>query len=180
MMYPVPSDSRIAKRYSQTYPSLAFRVDIGTPVQAVRSGTVLQVFRQRSGFGEAVVIDHGSGIQTSYYHLQQNTAQVLSGGRVKAGQTIGLSGETGSASYPQLRFSVTVNGRFINPERMLKVLSRNQENLEYQMHTVAAGETLTAISKKHGTTVPALKKLNGLAKAGDISPGQEIKIRKQT
>jgi len=179
MKSPVKPNSRIAKRYSQSYPSLAFRTNIGEPVYAVRAGSVLQTFEQVGGFGTGIVLDHGNGIQTSYYHLQEGTIQVLRGEKVVEGQQIGLTGDSGDASYPQLRFSVTVSGRFINPERMLEVLSRKSVDQEYQIHIVADNETLTAISKIYGTTLASLKKLNGLAKASDIEPGQEIKIRKQ-
>lgn len=180
MMYPVPSKSKIAKRYSQSYPSLCFRVSSGTQVYAVSGGTVLQVFKQAKGFGNAIVIDHGSGIQSSYYNLKEDSLQVMKGESVVEGQIIAYSGDTGDASYPQLRFSVTVNGRFINPERMLEVVGRKAVDHEYRVHIVADNETLTAISKVYGTTVPTLKKLNGIAKASDIEPGQEIKIRKQS
>lgn len=95
--------------------ALDFDVPMGTTVVAARDGIVVDVSEgSNSGCGDAscasqgnyVRIDHGDGTYAVYYHLQQNGALVDVGDRVCAGQSIGLSGNTGWSTGPHLHFQV--------------------------------------------------------------------------
>lgn len=94
--------------------SYDFLMDIGTEVLAARGGRVVFVeerFEDRnriSGKENVIVIDHGDGTFSRYYHLTHNGSKVGTGDRVKAGQVIGLSGDTGASAGPHLHFDVTV------------------------------------------------------------------------
>ena len=82
------------------------------PVEAANDGVV--VLAGFLGiFGNAVVIDHGCGLQTLYGHLSQ--IGVKAGDAVKRGQIIGRSGETGLAGGDHLHFSVLLDGIPVNP-----------------------------------------------------------------
>jgi murein DD-endopeptidase MepM/ murein hydrolase activator NlpD len=82
------------------------------PVPAANDGVV--VFAQFFGiYGNAVLIDHGCGLQTLYGHL--SSIAVEPGEHVTRGQTIGHSGETGLAGGDHLHFSVLVDGVFVDP-----------------------------------------------------------------
>ena len=84
----------------------------GTPVKAANSGVVL--FADRLNIrGNAVIIDHGLGVRSHYYHLRK--ILVKQGDRVKKGQTIGLVGSTGRASGPHLHWGMEVDGIFVDP-----------------------------------------------------------------
>lgn len=82
------------------------------PVLAANDGVV--VMAQFFGiFGNAVVIDHGAGIQTLYGHMSQ--LEVKPGEAVKRGQEIGRSGATGLAGGDHLHFTVLLDGIPVNP-----------------------------------------------------------------
>ncbi|MCD6505162.1 M23 family metallopeptidase [Candidatus Poribacteria bacterium] len=84
----------------------------GTPVKSANSGVVL--FADRLNIrGNAVIIDHGLGVRSHYYHLRK--ILVKQGDRVKKGQTIGLVGSTGRASGPHLHWGMEVDGTFVDP-----------------------------------------------------------------
>lgn len=82
------------------------------PVLAANDGQV--VMAEYFGiFGNAVVIDHGCGLQTLYGHLSR--LEVKPGDRVKRGQEIGRSGSTGLAGGDHLHFTVLVDGLPVSP-----------------------------------------------------------------
>ena len=88
------------------------RVPIGTPVRATAAGKVAYVGWMR-GFGQLVILDHGSGHHTLSAHLSKT--QVSQGQRVDKGQILGASGDTGSLSGAKLYFELRDEGRPINP-----------------------------------------------------------------
>ncbi len=85
---------------------------LGTPVHAAGNGIVSYVGR-RGGYGNVVEIDHGFGYTTLYAHLEKFL--VREGEKVKRGQVIALSGDTGLSTGPHLHYGVEKNGVFVNP-----------------------------------------------------------------
>ena len=63
--------------------------------------------------GNTVVIDHGQGVHSAYFHL--DTALVRRGDRVAAGKRIGRVGATGLATGPHLHYGIYVHGKDIDP-----------------------------------------------------------------
>ena len=88
---------------------LDFAASLGSPIYATAPGTV--VLAQGGGVfklhGNMVAIDHGQGVVSFYIHMQK--VQVKVGQVVKAGEPIGLVGQTGRANGPHLHFSIYVN-----------------------------------------------------------------------
>jgi murein DD-endopeptidase MepM/ murein hydrolase activator NlpD len=97
---------------------LDFRVPTGTPVAAMNQGTVL-LARFLYFEGNCVVIDHGQGLLTLYFHLSK--FNVKEGDQVKRGQEIGLSGGTGRATGPHLHVAVRWQGAYLDPARLLNL-----------------------------------------------------------
>jgi murein DD-endopeptidase MepM/ murein hydrolase activator NlpD len=97
---------------------LDFRVPSGTPVAAMNSGTVL-LARFLYFEGNCVVIDHGQGLLTLYFHLSE--FKVKEGDIVKRGQEIGLSGGTGRATGPHLHVTVRWQGVSLDPARLMQL-----------------------------------------------------------
>lgn len=97
---------------------LDFRVPTGTPVAAMNSGTVL-LARFLYFEGNCVVIDHGQGLLTLYFHLAE--FKVKEGDSVKRGQEIGLSGGTGRATGPHLHVAVRWQGTYLDPARLIQL-----------------------------------------------------------
>ena len=92
---------------------------VGTPVHASRGGKVMEVendFYQGGTENQAyqsmansIRILHDDGTMAVYAHLELEKAQVSPGIRVKAGQLIGYSGNTGYSTGPHLHFAVQIN-----------------------------------------------------------------------
>lgn len=97
---------------------LDYRVHTGTPVHAMNDGTVL-LARFLYFEGNCVVIDHGQGFLTLYFHLSE--FKVKEGETVKRGQEIGLSGGTGRATGPHLHVAVRWQGTYLDPARLLQL-----------------------------------------------------------
>lgn len=106
-------------RDGQNRYAVDFAADIGTPVLAARDGVVMQVesdfdkaglnLERYGGRANFVRILHDDGTMTLYAHLKSEGALVRVGQRVRAGQQIGLSGNTGFTTGPHLHFAVQVN-----------------------------------------------------------------------
>ena len=92
---------------------------IGTPINAVRGGTVLVASDTGNGFGLHIVIDNGSGITTLYGHCSK--LLVSAGQQVQTGQVIAEVGKTGRVTGPHLHLTFTVNGQKKNPRDYLDV-----------------------------------------------------------
>lgn len=107
---------RSPPRYSYTYKhkgiDMAFYPD-DAPILALQAGTVSRVSFDPEGYGNYVVIDHGSGTETLYAHL--SSVSVGTGQRVKAGDVIGRQGSTGRATGPHLHLELRINGAEIDP-----------------------------------------------------------------
>jgi len=88
------------------------RLPEGTPVRAIADGVVAFAGEQFFG-GRSVVIDHGGGVFSLYYHLKEYS--VAEGRRVSRGERIGSVGATGRATGPHLHFGVRVPGGRVDP-----------------------------------------------------------------
>ena len=97
---------------------LDYRVHTGTPVAAINSGTVL-LARFLYFEGNCVVIDHGQGLLSLYFHLSE--FRVKEGEVVKRGQEIALSGGTGRATGPHLHVAVRWQGTYLDPARLMQL-----------------------------------------------------------
>ncbi|MBZ5516874.1 MAG: M23 family metallopeptidase [Acidobacteriia bacterium] len=89
----------------------------GTPVEATADGIVFCASPD-AGYGNAILIDHGSGITTKYGHLSRMLVAV--GQEVERGQVIGAVGTTGKTTGPHLHYEVHVNDTPVNPSRYLR------------------------------------------------------------
>lgn len=89
-----------------------FSSNIGTPVYATGDGVVTGAGWE-SGYGNAVVIDHGYHYTTRYAHLSE--ILVKNGQRVSRGDLIGKVGNTGKSTGPHLHYEVRLRGEPQNP-----------------------------------------------------------------
>ncbi|MBR0573267.1 peptidoglycan DD-metalloendopeptidase family protein [Pasteurella atlantica] len=90
-----------------------FGVKTGTLVIAPADGIVTTVAYQRQGAGKYIKIQHNKKYATVYMHLSRQL--VKRGQRVKKGQRIGYSGNTGRSTGPHLHYEFHINGRAVNP-----------------------------------------------------------------
>jgi hypothetical protein len=84
----------------------------GTPVNSAASGTVSQVSFEHGGYGNYVKIAHKDGAKNYYtYYAHLANAAVAAGQKVKAGQVIGYSNNTGASTGPHLHFGLKIDGQ---------------------------------------------------------------------
>jgi murein DD-endopeptidase MepM/ murein hydrolase activator NlpD len=101
---------------------LDFSAAAGTPVVAVNDGRVALVAEYFFP-GRLVVLDHGLGLYTLYFHLDE--ISVKDGDRITRGQPIGTVGATGRATGPHLHFGVQMGGARIDPASLLELSVRD-------------------------------------------------------
>jgi murein DD-endopeptidase MepM/ murein hydrolase activator NlpD len=98
--------------HREFHSGLDIATPVGTKVHAVAEGIVTYAGVRR-GYGNVVEIDHGNGYMTRFAHNSKLLVHV--GERVRVGQVISLSGDTGRSTGPHLHFEVWYKGRVINP-----------------------------------------------------------------
>lgn len=92
---------------------LDFTANKGTIVRATGDGKIASIKKDRSGYGNHVIIDHGYGYETLYGHMDRMDVRV--GQKVKKGEAIGIVGSTGTSTAPHLHYEVHYKGKPINP-----------------------------------------------------------------
>lgn len=92
-------------------------VKVGDMVRASASGMVEFAGEEKTRFGRQVLIDHGNGWKTSYGHLARIT--VKKGDVVKTGERIGIAGDAGVATRPELHFEIRHDGADVDPQSKL-------------------------------------------------------------
>jgi len=91
----------------------------GAPVSAANAGTVVLV-ADHFFAGTSVILDHGLGLYTMYFHLQESL--VRAGQRVNRDQLIARVGSYGRATGPHLHWGARLCGARIDPRELLKPL----------------------------------------------------------
>ena len=122
-MNPDKSHYRISSRFGHRsdpksgkwtfHEGIDFAMKTGTPVYVTGDGVVESVKFEFFGYGTNVIIDHGFGYKTRYAHL--SGVNVTEGMKVKRGEQIAESGNTGKSTGPHLHYEVIYKGRKINP-----------------------------------------------------------------
>ena len=102
---------------STNHRAIDWATPTGTAIWASSGGTV-SVAGWQSGYGYVVYVNHPDGNQTRYGHLSKILVSV--GQKVKQGQKIALSGNTGRSTGPHLHFELRVNGTPVNPYKYIK------------------------------------------------------------
>jgi murein DD-endopeptidase MepM/ murein hydrolase activator NlpD len=99
-----------------------YRADVGTPIIASNDGVVALV-EERFYSGGTVLVDHGQGIYTCYFHMSK--FDVKKGQKVKKAQLLGLSGASGRVTGPHLHFAVRINKVQVDPLQFIELMNNN-------------------------------------------------------
>ncbi|QOY51590.1 M23 family metallopeptidase [Candidatus Sulfurimonas baltica] len=102
-----------------------FRAKVGTPLIACNDGLVV-LATDRFYSGGSVIVDHGQGVYSCYYHMSK--LDVQKGTIVKRGELLGLSGDSGRVTGPHLHFSFRVGGEQVDPLQLMKLINKNLLN----------------------------------------------------
>ena len=234
----MPCDSRMVtshygyrRSFRRQHYGTDIKVFVGDTIRAAFSGKVRVVADQgyRRGYGKYIVIRHPNGLETVYGHLSKHL--VKPDQIVRAGEVIGLGGNTGRSTGSHLHFETRFLGQFINPEKLFDfeaqdvkgdfylycsngrgmmlaatdkvdggeeemdeetaraLMEKEAESEAYQqkrieqmrakprtsVHKVKAGDTLSSIAHKYGTTVDRLCRLNNIKKTSVLRLGQILR-----
>ncbi len=117
----MPTPSRVVTsnfgwRWGRNHKGLDIKVYIGDTIRAAFSGKVRIVRYERGGYGNYVVIRHNNGLETIYAHMSKNL--VKENQLVRAGEAIGLGGNTGRSTGSHLHFETRLCGVALNPALM--------------------------------------------------------------
>lgn len=102
----------------QFHKGLDIAVPFGSDVVATAAGTVI-FSGQKGGYGNCVIVSHGNGLATLYGHLSQLVAKVND--KVKVGQVIAKSGNSGRSTGPHLHYEVHKNNSPVNPKLFMNL-----------------------------------------------------------
>ena len=118
-----------------------FALKPGNPVYATGDGVVVNVKFELFGYGNQVLIDHGFGYKTRYAHLK--TIGVSEGMKVKRGECIGVSGNSGRSSGPHLHYEVLYKDRHVNPANYYDLTISPEEYATMVQNTADASQKIT-------------------------------------
>lgn len=117
----MPTSSRIVTsnfgaRWGRQHKGLDIKVYVGDTIRAAFSGKIRIVKYEPKGYGKYVVIRHHNGLETIYGHMSKHL--VVENQEVKAGEPIGLGGNTGRSTGSHLHFETRLCGVALNPALM--------------------------------------------------------------
>jgi len=114
--------SRFGWRHGRRHQGIDVSLPTGTPLYAVFDGKV-RVSLSMRGYGNLIIIRHNNGMETFYGHMSRR--DVNTGDIVRAGDVIGLSGNTGRSTGPHLHFEARCEGLALDPQRIIDFESGN-------------------------------------------------------
>ena len=144
----MPTDSRVltsnfGARWGRQHKGLDIKVYIGDTIRAAFSGKIRIVKYEPKGYGKYVVIRHHNGLETIYGHMSKHL--VVENQEVKAGEPIGLGGNTGRSTGSHLHFETRLCGTALNPALMFDFRNQDVTGDFYTFHkTTIAHESAQA------------------------------------
>jgi murein DD-endopeptidase MepM/ murein hydrolase activator NlpD len=127
-------------KLDKAHNGIDFKANIGTPVKATADGVVSVVNNYGSGIGNYITINHSYGYATTYGCLSRVKVNV--GQRVKRGQVIAETGNTGLSKGPHLHYEVTKNGKHIDPIDYFMADLSQKELIEFKKKASQYNESM--------------------------------------
>ncbi|AZV43740.1 hypothetical protein BAOM_3131 [Peribacillus asahii] len=148
--------------------------DKGTPIKSLTNGTVKQVFSHKEA-GNAIVIQGEDGKEYRYIHLE-SLPKFKAGDSIKAGQTIGKMGSTGTSTAAHLDLKIKDSkGNYINPETYIKDLAKGGDGSKISAVSASTSSTLKVGSR--GSDVKELQKALGIPADGIFGKDTEKAVK---
>lgn len=126
---------------SKRHTGVDFAMKPGNRLYATGDGVIESVKFELFGYGNQVVIDHGFGYKTRYAHM--STISVVEGMKVKRGECIGLSGNSGRSSGPHLHYEVLYKDNHVNPANYFDLSITTEEYATMVQDIADASERIT-------------------------------------
>jgi murein DD-endopeptidase MepM/ murein hydrolase activator NlpD len=126
---------------SKKHSGVDFALKPGNPIYASGDGVVESVRFEFFGYGNSVLINHGFGYKTRYAHLK--SICVSEGMKIKRGECIGESGNSGRSSGPHLHYEVIYKDKHVNPANYFDLSITPEEYGTMVQNTADASEKVT-------------------------------------
>ena len=193
--------SNFGYRWGRWHTGTDLDLETGDPVYASFDGIVRVVGWDGNGYGRYVLLRHYNGLETLYGHMSKQTVET--GQFVKAGDQVGLGGNTGRSYGAHLHFETRYEG---NPFSPLNIYSFPANTIKSDhflltgnawdylrggrtsdvvskpklkrtvLHRVRPGETMSSIASRFGMSVSSLIRKNHLSSQARIRPGQKLRV----
>ena len=124
--------SNFGRRWGRMHKGIDVKVYIGDTIRAAFSGKVRIVRYEARGYGNYVVIRHYNGLETIYGHMSKHLVEENQ--VVKAGDPIGLGGNTGRSTGSHLHFETRLCGVALNPALMFDFRNQDVTGDTYMFH----------------------------------------------
>ncbi|MBO7067846.1 MAG: peptidoglycan DD-metalloendopeptidase family protein [Bacteroidaceae bacterium] len=145
----MPADSRLVtshfgyrKTFHRNHYGTDIKVYVGDTIRAAFSGKIRIVAYEGKGYGRYVIIRHSNGLETLYGHMSKQL--VKEDQMVKAGEPIGLGGNTGRSTGAHLHFETRFLGQFINPEKLFNFEMQDVKADYYVYRSNGSGSLMNA------------------------------------
>jgi murein DD-endopeptidase MepM/ murein hydrolase activator NlpD len=203
----IPFTGRVVSPYSfrgkREHHGVDIKLHVGDTVRAAFDGIVrvAKVSKITGGYGNLVIIRHVNGLETYYGHLSKMLVKEEE--YVKAGEIIGLGGNSGRSTGAHLHFETRYYGQSFDSQRIINFENGTLRDSTFMLkkhyfsiysnhtqtdaasiaasqrivHTIKSGDTLGGLASKYGTTVDKLCKLNNISKTTTLKIGSRIIVR---
>jgi murein DD-endopeptidase MepM/ murein hydrolase activator NlpD len=200
----MPFEGKVTSRYGYRRGRYHNGIDIdlntGDTVLAAFDGKVRYSKYNKSGFGNLIVIRHYNGLETFYAHLSELI--VVPNQWVKAGDPIGLGGNTGNSYGSHLHFETRFYDAPMNPEEIIDFKNQKIRDQNFFVHKglfrpgaapshvsassalvaeayyrVQKGDTLGHIARRNKTTISQLCRLNNIRTTTTLKIGRTLRMR---
>ena len=188
-----PVTSGFGKRRYRWHYGTDVNLETGDSVCSAFKGKV-RISRYSRSYGHVVVVSHDNGLETLYAHLSKrlvDTNQVI-----KAGDCVGLGGNTGRSYGSHLHFEVRFLDEAIDPESIIDFktgqlkldtfylnktyyayMDEIRELMKIKWHIIRRGDTLSHIAVRYGTTIGNLCRLNRIKRTTILRIGRRLRFR---
>ena len=165
----MPTTSRVltsnfGARWGRQHKGLDIKVYIGDTIRAAFAGKVRVVRYEGRGYGKYVVIRHDNGLETYYAHMSKQLVEEDQ--EVRAGDPIGLGGNTGRSTGSHLHFETRLCGVALNPALMFDF--RNQDVVDdYYVFHKSSYQRESAVANR-------LRGVSGMSFGNDLDKDVEL------
>lgn len=173
----MPCESRLVtsrygyrSQFRRNHYGTDIKVYVGDTIRSVYSGKIRIVSYDRGGYGNYVIIRHENGLETVYGHMSKHL--VRENQSVRAGEPIGLGGNTGRSTGSHLHFETRFLGEYINPEILFDFVAQDAKADFYVYRSGKKG--LLVGNPHHASPAPADVSAPELAMA-DIDNDMEVR-----
>ncbi len=206
--YPAPDATKVTSNFGIRGRRFHYGIDLkvltGDTIYAAFDGKVRMKQYERKGYGNYVVLRHINGLETIYGHLSKWLVDVDD--VVRAGDPIGLGGNTGRSTGSHLHFEIRYLGKAMDPKNVVDfdnmvchkdlyvvtpesfntrgsrfatktyLASNKYTSGSVQYHRIKSGDSLSTIARKYGTSITRLCQLNNITKTTTIRAGKSLRI----